>query len=104
MSHYCIYKNYSLTKNNYPFLLNIQSDLLSHIDTRLVIPLAPIGNFNNQLIKNVNMIIRIQSEDYIVLTQQMAAIPIGMIGDEIMVCEEQRHEILRCIDFLVTGY
>ena len=104
MQQYCVYKNNSLTKKSYPFLLDIQSELLSYIDTRLVIPLSPMANFNNQLIKNVNAIIRIQNQDYLLLTQQMAAIPVGMIGEEVMFCEEQRQEILRCIDFLITGY
>lgn len=104
MSQYCVYKNNSITKKNYPFLLDVQSELLSYLDTRLVIPLSLMGNFNNQLIRNVNILIRIQNKDYILLTQQMAAIPVGMIGEEMMFCEEHRQEILRCIDFLVTGY
>jgi toxin CcdB len=104
MSQYCIHKNISSGKKNYPFLLDVQSNLLSNLNTRLVIPLSPVGSFNNQLIKNVNISIRIQNKDYILLTQQMAAIPEHMLGDEVVCCEEQRHDILGCIDFLITGF
>ena len=104
MSQYCIHKNISSSKKSYPFLLDVQSSLLSNLNTRLVIPLSPVESFNNQLIKNVNISIRIQNKDYILLTQQMAAIPESMLGDEVVCCDDQRHDILGCIDFLITGF
>lgn len=104
MSQYCIYRNKSQTKNNYPYLLDIQTELLNTMESRLVIPLSLKKNFNDRLIENLNISILIQKKEYILLTQQMAAIPVGMIGDTVMNCEDQRQEILRCIDFLITGY
>jgi hypothetical protein len=34
----------------------------------------------------------------------MAAIPVSMVGEEVKYCEDQRNEILQCIDFLITGF
>jgi len=105
MTNFNIYKNNNMvSKKEYPYLVDVQSSLLSSLETRLVIPVALATNFSNKIIKNLNPIILIHNKSYVVLTQQMAAVPIKYIGD--LVCEgnSTRLEILSAIDFLITGF
>ena len=105
MVQYCVYKNKNTqSKKIYPYLLDVQSELLSNLDTRLVIPLALKGTFGNQPIKNLNPQLVINQKEYIILTQQMAAIPVRFLGEEVCDCDRERNEILSAIDFLITGF
>lgn len=104
MSQFCIYENRNPgSKKMYPYLIDVQTSLLSDLETKIVIPLAKKEKFENSIIKNLNPIITIKSVEYLVLTQQMAGIPSIHIGAEICDCLSSRHEILAAIDFLITG-
>ena len=105
MSQYCIYQNKNEnTKKIYPYLIDVQTSLLDSLETKLVIPLSLKKNFENKIIKNLNPIIEINGKEYIVLTQQLAAIPKKLIGDLVENNSVKRQEILSSIDFLVTGF
>lgn len=104
MSQYHVYENMNeKSKKIYPYLIDVQSTLLSDLETKIVIPLAVKEKFGKGIIKNLNPIIIIKKKEYILLTQQMAGIPINQIGSPICECLSERNEILSAIDFLITG-
>jgi toxin CcdB len=91
------------SKNVYPYLLDVQSPLLSSLETRLVIPLAAKRKFDKEIIKNLNPVIKAENKEYVVLTQQMAAIPCKSIGAVVCDCLSSRQDVIAAIDFLITG-
>ncbi len=104
MSQYHIYENLSeKSKKIYPYLIDVQSTLLVDLETRMVIPLANKDKFGKGIIKNLNPIISIKKKEYILLTQQMAGVPVSQIGSAICECLSNRQEVLSAIDFLITG-
>jgi toxin CcdB len=104
MAQFSAYHNLNpISKSNYPYLLDIQTTLLNDLETRLVIPLTPKKKFEKGIIKNLNPIIKIENKEYIVLTQQMAAIPMKNIGSMVSECLSSRQEIIAAVDFLITG-
>ena len=104
MAQYHVYENLnSSSKKTYPYLVDVQTTLLSDLETRIVIPLAKKGKFENGIIKNLNPIIKINSKEYVLITQQMAGIPNKQIGSSICDCLSFRQEVLSAIDFLITG-
>ena len=105
MSQYCIHKNVNdNSKKIYPYLLDVQSPLLDTLETRLVIPIAKKSSFYKSILKNINPIIEINNIEYVVVTQQMAAIHSKSIGSIIESVLIDRNEILSAIDFIITGY
>jgi toxin CcdB len=99
------YKNFNpASKKLYPYLLDVQSNLLELLETRLVIPLSQKTNFADKVIKDLTPLISINGTEYIILTQQMAAIHKKNLGSLVCDCSENRHQILSSIDFLITGY
>ncbi|WP_304223470.1 CcdB family protein [Gracilinema caldarium] len=104
MSQYHIYANLNETsKKIYPYLLDVQSSILSDLETRIVIPLASKEIFEKGIIKNLNPIIFINNKEFILLTQQMAGVPVSQLGSSIGECISYRQDILSAIDFLITG-
>jgi len=104
MAQYSIYQNINpVSKKSYPYLIDVQSTLLSSLDTRLVIPVITKKNYQSEIIKNLNPVIIVKNKEYVVITQQMAAIKNQSIGPCVCDCLSKRQEILASIDFLITG-
>ncbi len=104
MSQYHVYENLNeKSKKVYPYIVDVQSTLLTDLETRIVIPLAVKEKIGKGIIKNLNPIIVIKKKEYILITQQMAGIPMTQIGSSICDCLSERNEILSAIDFLITG-
>jgi toxin CcdB len=105
MSQFSIYKNTNPnTKKVYPYLIDIQSSLLDILDTRLVIPMSLKSNFNETQIKDLNPLINFNGMEYLLLTQQMAAIHAKNLGTQVGNISEMRPAILASIDLLITGF
>lgn len=78
--------------------------MLDALDTRLVIPLTLKSRFDGKPIKGLNPILTIEEDDFIILTQQMAAIHLKSLGPTVFDGSEKRQEILSAIDLLITGF
>ena len=103
MDDFRIYKNHASSNKDYDYLLDIQSSLLSELNTRLVIPLIKKPNKNTS-INILNPEILIKDTIFIVLTQQMAAVPKKYLGEKLSDINIDRTKILTAIDFLITGF
>lgn len=105
MSQFSIHSNLNpASKKLYPYLINVQASLLNNLETRLVIPLSLKSKFANKPIKILNPIIHIDNHEYIILTQQMAAIQTKNLGALIYDGSSYRQEIISAIDFMITGF
>ena len=103
MADFRIYQNRSATSDNYPFLVDVQSELLSALETRLVIPLLKSKEIGTKSIKNLNPKVTVGGTEYLCMTQQMAAVPKSILGNMVEMTEFSRSEILSSIDFLIAG-
>ena len=104
MSQFTVYANANQnTKEMYPLLLDIQSNLISEIKTRVVIPLVIKENSFSTQITNLNPIITINKKEYLLLTQQIAGIHISQLGKEVADVSKNRMLIIDAIDFIITG-
>ena len=55
------------------YVVNVQADLLDSLATRVVVPLIPRASV--KVIRDLNPIVRIDDMDYVVMTQELAAVP-----------------------------
>ena len=88
------------TKNQIPYILNIQHDILNNLSTIVVVPLI----LNIKAISNLNPIFLIENQKVIMSTTEISSIPIIYLGKKICSLSDKRVEILNAIDFLITGY
>jgi len=92
------------SKKQYPYLIDVQSNILDQLETRLVIPLILKSNFGHNIIKYLTPILTINNQEYIVLTPQIAAINKKILGKTIDNCINYRTDIVSSVDFLITGF
>ena len=92
------------SKRSYPYLLDIQNDILEQLNTRVVVPMVYLSSIHKKQISNVSPIFKINGRNCAMLTPQLAAIPVSEIGTSVTELSSFRTEILSAIDFLVTGF
>jgi toxin CcdB len=85
------------------YLLDIQSDLLQGLATRVVIPLVPAETFGPPM-KKLNPLFTINGEKHVMATSEIAGIPIKVLGARAGSLAAHHHEIKSAIDFLQDGY
>ena len=87
----------------YPLLLDVQADLLSHLDTRTVVPLAPRRRYPARPIKRLNPVIMFHGTEYVAVFQELAAIAASELGDIQGSLASHRTELVAALDLLFTG-
>ena len=103
MPQYTAYDNPNrATRKAYPYLLEIQSNLLDDLRTTVVIPLCPKAAVNGP-ISRLCQIVRISGKDFILLTQQIAAIDRNGLGKAVADWSRYRAQIVAALDFLISG-
>lgn len=104
MSQFILYKNFDKsTSNAYPYFVDVQNELLSTLNTRLVIPLTPLHLLEQKVPSHLCPTIHIKQGDFVVLTQQMASVSTKMLAEPVSDLGAFRDEIIAAIDFLITG-
>ena len=101
MAQLDVYENLNeKSKQNIPYLLDIQNDILKDLTTRVVIPLI----ITNKAINFLNPKFTINQIDVILSTAELASIPMEILGNKICSLKDKREEIIGAVDFLVTGF
>jgi toxin CcdB len=104
MSQFTLYKNNDKsTATAYPYFVDVQSELLDTLNTRLVIPLTPLELIEKKTPTHLCPTIHIEEGDFAILTHQMASVPVKILTDPVNELSTFRNEIVAAIDFLVTG-
>lgn len=104
MPQFAVYKNKNAaTKTRVPFLLDVQSDLLSELDTRLVIPLYVGTAWKGKPFTVLTPRFEIQGKEYVLMTPQLAGISKKDLGEEVTELTAGRNSIIAALDFLITG-
>ena len=104
MSQYSLYKNENKnSRKAYPFFVDVQSNLLDSLNSRVVIPLSLNKEANNKNAKKLCPIFDIEGKKYILLAHQMTSIPCSFLKKSSGSLENNRYEILSAMDILLTG-
>ncbi len=104
MPQFSIYKNNERSTNKtYPYFIDVQNDLLSDLNSRLVIPLTTLEKVNNTDVERLCPLIPIDKGEYVLLTHQMTSVPASILKTEVTTAEKYRYEILGAIDMLISG-
>lgn len=104
MAQYGVHRNPNpQTKALMPYLLDVQSDLLADIGTRVVVPLCPASAMKGKLVKTLMPVFQIDNKSYVMLTPQLAGIERKRIGPEVVNFSGNRNQIIAALDLLLTG-
>jgi toxin CcdB len=104
MAQFTIYQNKNAqSKKQFPFLLDVQTNLLDLLQTTVVIPLAKYETNKDKALNQLMPTLTIEGTDYLMVTPQLAGISKKELGKAICDVEYARTDIINAIDFLVTG-
>lgn len=104
MAQFEVYENPNrASRKTYPFLLDIQSDLLSDLRTTVVIPLCPVGAVGGDAITKLCPVLSIEGKRFVALSHQLAGVDRKMLGKAIADLSRYRSEIIAAMDFIVSG-
>lgn len=105
MAQFEVYLNPSnATRAHYPYLVDIQSDHLAALTSRLVIPLCRARELEFTELQDLAPGIEYQDEALILLTPKLAAMPARLLSEPVGSVAHLRSVINAAIDFAVTGY
>lgn len=105
MAQFEIYLNGdAATRDRYPYLLDVQADLLSDLATRLIVPLCPGSGNESWVISRLHPTLFLDSRSFVAVVSEMAAVPASILGNRVEDARARRTEIVSALDLLVTGF
>jgi toxin CcdB len=85
------------------YVVDVQSRLLDELSTRVVIPLIPKATAPAIPVKTLNPLFSIDDGEYVLMTQNMAAVPNAQLRISVGTLAAQRDHIVHAIDALLSG-
>ena len=103
MAQFDVYLNPNTeTNRNIPYLVDVQDDLLDVLATRVVIPLHTMASMPKPA-KQLNPILEISGEKFVLSTAELAGIHAAMLGEPIENLNAYREDMIAALDFVFTG-
>jgi toxin CcdB len=84
------------------YLLDLQANLLSHLNTRVVVPLMP-ANSGLKPAKVLNPIFSVEGAPHVMATQFIATVPRHLLHTEVLDLSDQVHVVVGALDCLFQG-
>jgi toxin CcdB len=94
---------YPMPRGRIGFIVDVQSRLSEDLATRVVIPLVPQDVAPRIPMKTLNPVLRFNGAAFVLMTQNMASIPIAQMGRSVGTLAVERDQIVRTIDALLSG-
>ena len=99
-SQFDVYRN--PRGGDYPYLLDVQADLLSRLGTRVVVPLV-VRDDTLEPITRLNPVAMVGGVEHVLVSQELAGLPEAALGEKVESLSAQRSELVAALDLLFTG-
>lgn len=102
MAQFDVYRNPNPVMNeSVPYLLDVQSDLIDILRTRVVVPLERCSSF--QPTERLSPVFTIEGEQVSMATPELAGVHQNALGEFVCSVSGDRQEILAALDLLFSG-
>lgn len=85
------------------YLLNVQTDLLGDLNTRVVVPLLPKSKAPKPATR-LNPVFEVDGKHMVMVTQFLAAVPVGVLKSQVANLNDEFEQITIAIDMLMQGF
>jgi toxin CcdB len=104
MPQFAVYKNRDeSTRGRFPLLLDVQSDLLESLNTRVVVPLSRATSAKTRAMETLTRKLAVAGKQYVMLTPQLAGNSMRELGAVVDTLSGERTRIVGAPDLLITG-
>lgn len=90
------------SRTDVPYLVDIQSDLLDRLSTRVVVPLVRSKSFGKPLTR-LNFEIVVKGQTLIFSTAELSGVPRTALGSVVANIRTHRDQAVAALDLLITG-
>lgn len=94
---------YALGGRSARFVVDLQSDVLSELTTRVVAPLFPADKLAGPATQ-LNPLVEIDGQEFVLFAQLLATVPKSDLKRPIASIADQQDEFSRALDLLFTGF
>ena len=104
MAQFDVYENPSARqRDGFPYLVDIQSHLLAHLPTRLVMPLQRVSALPKSLPRRLSRTVVIDGETLLLAPQQCAALPASLLRKPIRALANDAGVLRDALDAVISG-
>ncbi len=105
MARFDVYANPGARAAATPFLLDVQSELLDSLDSRVVIPLRDLAAFPQvALSERLTRVLSVDGRVLMLETPNMAAVPRRALGAPVSSLAADREQITAAVEFLFRRF
>ena len=102
MAQFDVYHNTNLaTREQIPYLLDVQTDLIEVVQTRVVVPLEICGSFTPAA--RLSPVFQIEGITVAMSTPELAGVHLRSLGGFVCSLSGKRQEIMGALDLLFSG-
>ncbi|NIJ40753.1 toxin CcdB [Parvibaculum indicum] len=104
MAQFDVYRNrHSSSRDEIPFFLLLQHDVIETRALRVVAPLVPLSRAELPMTR-LNPVFEAEGQKLILSTLEIAGVSASFLGDDIVTSfADRRDDIIAAVDFLMTG-
>jgi toxin CcdB len=103
MAQFMVYANANAaSRKRVPYLLDVQSDLIDAMESRVMVPLMAAGTVE-PVIGSLMPGFVVAGAPVVMHTAQLAGVPRRVIGEQVHDLSGERQAIMAALDFLVSG-
>ncbi len=104
MAQFDVFRNPNpATRARIPYLLDVQSDLLDPLATRVVVPLCKPEVLSGRPAERLNPGFEVEGRKVLMLTPELAGVARQILGERIGNLAADRQAIIGALDLAVTG-
>ncbi len=101
MAQFDVFKN--PRGGSYPLLVDLQADVLARLDTCVIVPVMTLKRYGARPITRLNPTVKLEGTEYVLVFQEMAAIPRSSLGEPVASLRSRRDALIAAVDLLFTG-
>jgi toxin CcdB len=103
MARYDVYRNANkATRTEFPYLLDVQADLLAGLPTRVVVPLTPRASLPLPMAR-LQPVFSVEGKAMVMVTTELAGIASDQLGAKVASLAAHGADIIGALDFLLSG-
>jgi toxin CcdB len=103
MPQFDVYANpVPAARRSYPFVINLQSDLLADGELAVVAPLAP-RRLLPSAVGRLTPAVPVDDQEYLVLTNSLNSLPVRVLEKRIANLADHRQPLMAAVDLLFVG-
>ena len=105
MAQFDVYLNPQAASRKFvPYIVDVQSQLIGQLTTRLVMPLSRVGMNQASMPVNLCPVVEVEGEPLSLMAHLAAPVTVQMLGKPVISLSHRASEITAALDAVISGF